>query len=103
MRIRPSSIVAAGLLLWATLLVPGTAGAAVSSAPAAVPRIANSGTDGSVEQVRQLTVCNGVMYAVGSFSLVANGTSATPIARRNAFAFSVSAPYLINGWNPNVN
>jgi hypothetical protein len=103
MRIRSSAIVAAALLLWGALLVPGTANAAVSATPAPVPRIANSGTDGSTEQVRQLTVCNGVMYAVGSFSQVANGTSNTPIARKNAFAFSVSAPYLINSWNPNAN
>ena len=43
------------------------------------------------------------MYAVGSFSLVSNGTYPSPIGRNNAFAFSASPPYLVNGWNPNVN
>lgn len=103
MRLRTGAIVLSVLLVGAGLLSPGTASAAVSSTPAPVPRIANSGTDGSTEQVRQLTVCNGVMYAVGSFSLVSNGTSSVQIARRNAFAFSVTAPYLINGWNPSPN
>lgn len=103
MRVRTGATVLSALLLAAAFLAPGTANAAVSSTPAPVPRIANSGTDGSTEQVRQMIVCNGVVYAVGSFSLVSNGTSSAQIARHNAFAFSASAPYLITGWNPSPN
>jgi hypothetical protein len=102
MRGRIGALFAAVMVL-GLFLGPGTGNAAVSSTPAAVPRLATSGTDGSVEQVRQLTVCNGVMYAVGIFTWVENGNSTIPVARNNAFAFSATAPYLVNAWNPNVN
>ena len=52
MKARIGSTLAAMSLLWAAVLAPGTADAAVSSTPAPVPRLATSGTDGSVEQIR---------------------------------------------------
>ena len=93
---------ASALALGGPALAPGTADAAVSSAPAATPQIADSGTDGSTEVVRQLVQCGNTMYAVGSFSSVEDAGSTTPIARSNAFAFSATAPYRVTGWNPAV-
>ena len=87
----------------ALVFVPGTAGATVSSTPAATPQLGTSGTDGSVEQVRQIVQCGGTMYAVGRFTHIRNPNSTALIARNNAFAFSATAPHLVTGWNPNVN
>jgi hypothetical protein len=82
-------------------LLAGPASARVSSVPAATPQLATSGTDGSVEQVRQITQCGGTMYAAGKFSQVRKGT--TVLTRNNVFAFSATSPYTISAWNPNVN
>jgi hypothetical protein len=96
-------VVAAGLLTWAVALAPGMANAAVSSLPPATPQLGTSGTDGTVEQVRQIVQCGGTMYAVGLFSQVKNGNSTALIARNNAFAFSATSPYRVTNWNPNIN
>ncbi len=64
------------------------------------PSLATSGTDGSVEQVRQLVQCNDTMYAVGRFSQVKQG--ATTYTRNNAFSFSATDG-TVTSWNPNVN
>ena len=101
-----STLVAALLVIGGLLLVPGTAAAAVSSTPPATPQIGgseSSGTDGTVEVVRQITQCGSTMYAVGSFRQVRNPNSRTAIARNNAFAFRATAPYTVLPWNPNVN
>jgi hypothetical protein len=99
-------LVTALLTLGSLLLVPGTASAAVSSSPPATPQIGGSntsGTDGTIEVVRQLTQCGDVMYAVGSFTQVRNPNSTTPIARSNAFAFRATAPHTVLPWAPNPN
>ena len=93
---------ALALALGALALTPGTADAAVSSTPAATPRIADSSTDGTTETVRQLVPCGNTMYAVGSFSSVADAGSSVAVPRSNAFAFSATAPYRVTGWNPAV-
>jgi hypothetical protein len=101
-----TTLLTALLTLGGLLLVPGTASAAVSSTPPATPQIggsATSGTDGTVEVVRQLTQCGDTMYAVGSFTQVRNPNSTAPIARNNAFAFRAVAPHTVRPWNPNVN
>jgi len=55
----------------------------------------------AVEQVRQLAECGGIMYAVGSFSVVEqDGRTYT---RQNAFSFAATAPYAMTGWDPGVN
>jgi hypothetical protein len=103
-RIGIAAIVAA--LIWALGLSQGVANASVSSAPPATPQIgasATSGTDGTIEVVRQLTQCGDVMYAVGTFTQVRNPNTNAPIARNNAFAFLASRPYTVTAWNPNVN
>jgi hypothetical protein len=103
MRRRIGSTVMAAVALWALALAPGMAGAAVSSNPAATPQLGTSGTDGTIEVVRQMVQCGNVMYAVGKFTHVKNGNSTALIARNNAFAFSAVSPYRVTTWNPNVN
>ena len=100
---RIGSAITAALVLWAVLLVPGTASARVSSTPAATPQLGTSGTDGSIEEVIQITQCGNTMYAVGSFTRIKNPNSSTLITRNNAFAFSAVAPHRVTNWNPNVN
>src|SRR5260221_9641314 len=73
--------------------------ASVSKTPASgTPQVAATGT---TEQVRQLVQCGQTMYAVGSFTLIAQ--SGTTYARNNVFSFSAVAPYTVTSWNPNVN
>ena len=91
------------LLVACFALVPGTAHAAVSSTPPPTPQLGTSGTDGTIERVRQIIQCGNTMYAVGSFTQVKNPNSNALITRNNAFAFSAVAPYGITGWDPNVN
>jgi len=93
-----TALVAAGLVL-----TPGSALAAVSSSPPPTPQLGTSGTDGTVEVVRQIVQCGNIMYAVGRFTQVKNPSSATLITRNNAFAFSATAPHVITAFNPNVN
>ncbi len=94
---------AAALLTAGLSLVPGTAHAAVSSNPPPTPQLGTSGTDGSVEVVRQIVQCGNTMYAVGRFTQVKNPNSAALITRNNAFAFSATAPHTITAFDPNVN
>jgi hypothetical protein len=99
-------VAAAGLLTWAVALAPGIASAAVSSTPDATPQIggsATSGTDGTIEQVRQIVQCGTTMYAGGTFTQVRDVNSTTPVTVGNAFAFSATTPHRLTAWNPNVN
>jgi hypothetical protein len=98
--------VVSAALMWSLALSNGVAGASVSSSPPATPQVGGSrtsGTDGSIEVVRQIVQCGGTMYAVGQFTQVRNPNSSTAISRNNAFAFSATAPFNVTGWNPNVN
>jgi hypothetical protein len=71
----------------------------VSPNPATgTPALAPTGT---VEQVRQVVACNGVMYAVGSFTSISQGGQT--FTRNNVFSFSQTAPYTITSWTPSVN
>jgi hypothetical protein len=98
-----------GWVLWvAAVLVVGFAvpAAAAATAPvrptaaSGIPHLATSGTDGSVERVRQLLQCGGTMYAVGMFSSIQRGTAV--YARNNAFSFNATTGAMTS-WNPNVN
>ncbi len=61
----------------------------VSSTPAAwTPSIATSGTDGTLETIRQLVPCGRMMYAVGAFTQIKQGT--TIYARNDAFSFDAT-------------
>jgi hypothetical protein len=92
-------------------LMPGSAAASngtVPSGPASpnpvtgTPALAPTGT---TEQIRQVVACNGVMYAVGSFTQITgfNGTSTQTFTRNNIFSFSQSAPYTVTSWTPSTN
>src|SRR6266566_552849 len=71
----------------------------VSPKPATgTPALAPTGT---IEQVRQIVACNGVMYAVGTFTQISQGGQT--FARNNIFSFSQAAPYKITSWTPDVN
>lgn len=64
----------------------------VSPTPASsTPRLASSSQ--SREQIRQLAKCGGVMYAVGSFSSIKQGSRT--YARTDIFSFSASSPYTV--------
>jgi hypothetical protein len=59
--------------------------------------------NGSVEQVRQLVQCGGVMYAVGSFTKIQQGSSGAVYSRSNVVSFRATAPFTITSWAPAVN
>ena len=88
---------------WSLVVSPGVAAAAVSTTSAATPELGTSGTDGSIETVRQIVQCGSTMYAVGLFSRVEQPNSENALTRNNAFAFRATAPHTITAWNPNVN
>ena len=97
------SLMAASLAATTGLGLPAMAatGGPVSQTPAVwTPSLATSGTDGSVEQVRQLVPCGTTMYAVGLFSSLKQG--AGTYARSNAFSFSATTG-AVTGWSPVVN
>jgi hypothetical protein len=83
-------------------LIPGVAAAQsgpVSPNPdTGTPALAKTGT---IEQIRQLVACNGVMYAVGTFTSISQGGQT--FTRNNIFSFSQTAPYKITSWTPSVN
>jgi hypothetical protein len=108
MHVRRSGALLLLLLSSAWLVLPtsglsGTAVAEVSGTPAATPELATSGTDGTVEVVRQMVQCGPTMYAVGRFTRIRDAGSPTSVVRRNAVAFSATAPFRILPWDPNVN
>lgn len=52
------------------------------------------------EQIRQLVQCGGIMYAVGSFSVIEQGRHS--FVRHDAFSFLASRPFTLTRWNPDV-
>ena len=96
---------AGGLLtLGITAAQAGTGGeqppaGVVSPAPASnTPRLASSSQP--TEQIRQLARCGSVMYAVGSFSSIKQGSRT--FARTDIFSFSAGRPYTVTSWAPRV-
>jgi hypothetical protein len=57
-------------------------------------------TTPTTEQVRQLVLCGGIMYAVGTFSTIRKGS--TSFARTDIFSFNATAPYTVTSWAPKV-
>jgi hypothetical protein len=95
-------IAVAAVTTLAALALPASAvtNGSVGTSPAPdIPHLATSGTDGTVEQVRQLRPCGGDMYAVGLFSSVARKAVYT---RNNAFSFDEKTG-AITDWDPDVN
>ena len=109
MRRRFGILLSAGLAFLGLAFSNGVANATVSSTPALTPQLATTSSDKTIEQVRQLTICNNgpggapIVYAVGLFTDVKNGNSTLIVHRKNAFAFSAVSPYHITSWNPQVN
>lgn len=94
------SAVGAAVLMLSSPALAAPAGP-VSTTPANfTPRLATSGIDGSVEQIRQLVPCGSNMYAVGTFSQIKRYS--TVYTRNNAFSFSATTGAM-TAWNPNVN
>src|SRR5262249_10624972 len=57
--------------------------------------------NGTTEQIRQLVACNGVMYAVGSFTQISQGGQT--FTRDNIFSFDQNAPHKVTTWAPSTN
>ena len=96
---------AGGLLLLASPAAQaGTGGehppaGVVSSSPASnTPRLPSSSSPR--EQIRQIAECGGVMYAVGSFTTIKQGSRS--YARTDIVSFSASRPYTVRSWAPRV-
>jgi hypothetical protein len=64
------------------------------------PQLATSGTDGSVEKVRQMVQCGSTVYAVGIFSQIKQNK--VVYSRTNAFSFSATTGALTS-WQPSPN
>jgi hypothetical protein len=113
---RVVGLIFAGVLASAALIAPGGPASAEQGQPAARA----SGSAGRyleprplagtphfpvktavTEQVRQLVQCGGIMYAVGSFSVIEQGKAA--YVRRNAFSFAATPPFRLTRWSPGVN
>src|SRR4051794_34930860 len=92
--------IAAASVLGLCTSASAVVGGPPQSTPAAwTPQIATSGTDGSVEIVRQMVPCGANMYAVGTFTSIKRYS--TTVARNNVFSFNASTG-VISSWNPNV-
>jgi hypothetical protein len=92
---------AAGAGGFATPVLAGPANATspVSSKPAAgTPHLVPTST---TETVRQLVKCGSMMYAVGSFTTIGQGSKT--YARNHVFSFRATAPYTVSRLNVNVN
>jgi PKD repeat protein len=63
------------------------------------PSIATSGTDGTIETVRQLVPCGPLMYAVGSFTQITQGGQL--YTRNNVFSFNASTGAMTS-WAPTI-
>ncbi len=73
-------------------------GGPVASVPnSGIPQIATSGTDGSVEAIRQIVQCGNTMYAVGNFTQIKRFTMV--YNRTNAFAFDATSG-VMRPWAP---
>lgn len=95
-------LVAAAAMTGVAFAAPASAasvGPVSSIAATWTPQLATSGTDGTVETVRQLVPCGNQMYAVGTFSQISRAS--TVYTRHNAFSFNATTG-AVSAWNPNV-
>ncbi|MBV9872769.1 MAG: hypothetical protein JO214_19305 [Frankiaceae bacterium] len=58
-------------------------------------------TNSATQYVRQLVQCGGTMYAVGTITQIAKGS--TKYTRGGAFSFSATSPFKVTSWDPEVN
>jgi hypothetical protein len=73
---------------------------AVSPTPVAGTPELQPATSGK-DQIRQLVQCGSMMYAVGSFTTIVQGS--TTYTRNGVFSFSATAPYTVSGLKVDVN
>jgi hypothetical protein len=73
-------------------------GPVLSTPATGTPTLAATGT---TETVRQLVKCGGIMYAVGTFTEIAQNGVTT--ARSNIFSFRAASPFKVTSWAPDVN
>jgi hypothetical protein len=92
-----ASFVGAGAAIADAGVGPPPVGAVQNIPASYTPSIADT-TRGQV--IRQLTPCNGDMYAAGKFSLIKQG--GVTVTRNNIFSFSATTGAL-NSFDPNVN
>ena len=106
LRICAAALIAVVMAAAADLWTGPPPAAAVAGGPVGnisatwTPSLATSGTDGTVEQVRQMVQCGSTMYAVGRFTQIKRGTQV--YNRSNAFSFSASTGALTS-WHPSIN
>jgi len=74
------------------------AGVVTTTPPTNLPHLPASTTQ--TWQIRELVPCGPNMYAVGTFSSIKRGS--TTYTRNNIFSFSITSPYTVTSWAPNV-
>ncbi len=95
-----AATIAAGMAAVATPAAATTPTGPVSVVAATwTPSIATSGTDGTIETVRQLVPCGSLMYAVGSFTQITQGGQL--YTRNNVFSFNATTGAMTS-WAPNI-
>ncbi len=95
-----AATVASGMAAVATPAAAMTPDGPVSVVAATwTPSIATSGTDGTIETVRQLVPCGSLMYAVGSFTQITQGGQL--YTRNNVFSFNATTGAMTS-WAPDI-
>ncbi len=77
---------------------PPPAGVVSATPASSTPRLAT--TSSPREQIRQIVRCRGTMYAVGSFSVIKQGSRS--YRRTDIVSFSATSPYRVTSWSPRV-
>jgi hypothetical protein len=77
---------------------PPPAGVVSATPASSTPRLATRSSPR--EQIRQIVRCGGTMYAVGSFSVIKQGSRS--YNRTDIVSFSAASPYRITSWSPRV-
>ena len=72
----------------------------VSATPAKGTPELNPSDNSPDQQVRQIVQCGNMMYAVGSFWDIEQGSNT--YTRNNVLSFSATAPYTLSSWAPDV-
>lgn len=106
------AVLTAGVLTAGGLLTGGAAastGRVTASQPPAgpvhaqpvttTPRLADD--DNPAQQIRQIVQCKGTMFAVGTFTVIKQGSKSYP--RSNVVSFSAKPPYPVSSWAPAIN
>jgi hypothetical protein len=95
--------VVAAVAVTATLAASGAFADVPSGPPSLTPATGTPHlvTTDTTQYVRQLVQCGDTMYAVGTITEIAKGS--TKYTRNGAFSFSATAPFKVTSWDPEVN